>query len=126
MENNQVKGTYRLYHINRFSFTAGSWVFEKCDYKLLPKIADLLMCDLGFNILHRNVMLFDILKGNERVVNIQALKGPICINEDEKAYYFVLTADQWKTGKYKALEHYGLSTEYYDNLYQRLLQVHKI
>ncbi len=120
LEDGLVKGTYRLGKINRFSLEIGSWVFERTNNKQVPKIADILMSDMSFNILKRNVIVYNVIKENERVWKILERKGHICISEDDKSYYFVLLADAWRKNKADFLSFYQIDPVYYERFHTAL------
>jgi len=120
LEHGYVKGTYRLGKINRFSLEIGSWVFERTEDKQLPKIADILMSDMSFNILSRNVIVYNVIKENERVWRFEERKGHICISEDDKSYYFILLAADWRKNKEEFLAYHQIDPEFYEPFHAAL------
>jgi len=120
IEEGHLKGVYRLSKINRFSFEAGSWVFEKTTNKALPKLADVIMTDFGLFTLKRNVMLFNIIKENERVWKIQDRKNPIWLDESDTHYHFALIADSWQKSKVEFLSFYQIDPGYYEPFHTAL------
>ncbi len=121
IEEGLLRGTYRLSKINRFSFEAGSWVFEKTINKALPKLADVIMTDFGLFTLKRNVMLFNIIKENERVWRIQDRKNPIWLDESNTHFHFALIADTWQKSKAEFLSFCQVDPVYYE-LFHTALQ----
>ena len=98
-ENGFKRGLYRLYKINSVSFTIGSWLFDTCNNKNLPIMVDLILGDLGFYNLQKNVMLYDVRKGNKKVIRYHSLKSPLQYSEDELTNYYIITYDKWDKAK---------------------------
>lgn len=114
LENGIKRGLYRLYNINNFSFTIGSWIFDKCINQQLPILTDLIVSDYGFNSLKLPVMLIDIRKENRKVINYHSLKDPLCYNEDEENYYYLINAVEWENSKKKVLNFFGIEISLYE------------
>lgn len=101
LEDLNPKGTYRLYNINQFSFTIGSWIFTNCQNKLFPIIADIEMGNYGFNILKKDFMIFDVRKNNLKVIKYHLLKKVSIFNEDKDNLYFILRRADWSASEKK-------------------------
>lgn len=114
MENGYKRGVYRIYNINRVSFTVGSWLFEGCSNLQLPILTDLLMGDIGFYNLKKKVLLFDVRKENRKVLQYHALKLPLHYNDDEHNSYFLLTEIQWETAKNNILAFFGVDIKTFE------------
>lgn len=119
-ENNEKKGLYRLYKINSISFTIGSWIFSQCQDKYLPFYCDLLMGDIGFELLNKKIMLFDIRKKNHKVINYHALKNPLLYSEDEENLYYLIKVNDWEVSKHKVLNFFGISNDMYSTFKQTI------
>lgn len=98
-ENGIKRGLYRLYHINKFSFTIGSWLFTKCEQPNLPILTDLIVSDFGFNFLKLPILLYDVRKENRKVIQYHLLKEPLIYNEDELNYFYLLQHKNWAKAK---------------------------
>lgn len=116
LENGYKKGLYRLYKISSISFTIGSWLFDVCENKHLPIITDLLMADMGFYKLNKEVLLFDVRKENKKVLHYHALKKPLFYSEDESNNYYLLTKKQWEESKNNVLSFFGIDAIIYKKI----------
>lgn len=110
-EKGEKKGLYRLYNVNSISFTIGSWLFKEVTYKNLPILTDVLMDDIGFQELNKNIMLFDIRKDNNRVIRYSAIKKPVLYTEDAHHYYYILQKQQWDIAKAKVLRYFRIDPQ---------------
>ncbi len=116
LENGIKKGLSRLYKINNVSFTIGSWLFDFCDNSNLPIMVDLLMTDLGFYILKKNVLLFDVRKANKKVLRYHSLKSPLQYYEDELNNYYLITSDKWEVAKKNVISFFNIDINDYEEL----------
>ena len=107
-EKNVPVGTYRMYKINKYSFTVGSWLFTSTFDKTTPIMAEIEICDYGFLKLNKEVLLFETKKANKKVLNYCLLKKPIIYKEDEENLYFLLHRDNWAAAKLKLLNVFGI------------------
>ena len=114
------KGLFRLYNINNVSVTIGSWVFDSCENKMLPILADLLMCDIGFYGLNMPILLVDVRKDNRKVIKYTSFKKPFCYFEDEITFWYLLKAEEWEASKTNIMSFSEINQETYNefkNLY---------
>ncbi|NWJ51741.1 MAG: GNAT family N-acetyltransferase [Bacteroidetes bacterium] len=116
LENGFKKGLYRLYKINKVSFTIGSWIFDTCDNKNLPIMVDLIMADLGFYGLHKNILLFDIRKDNKKVIHYHSLKSPLQYFEDHLNNYYLIKSDNWEISKKNVVSFFNINMADYEIL----------
>jgi hypothetical protein len=98
-EDSEPRGTYRIYNINNYSFTIGSWLFDSCNEKILPIIADLEIGDIGFYSLKKDIMIFDVRKNNKKVIRYHQLKEATIYNEDDDNIYFIIKKEDWELCK---------------------------
>ncbi len=115
-EGDRRRGLYRLYSINKVSFTIGSWLFEPSKEFKTPMIIDLLMGDLGFLHLKKPIMLFDVRKDNKRVIRYHNIKKPLLYNEDNQNNYYLIQAKDWHLSRSNVLNLLGVSESEYDSL----------
>jgi len=120
-ENGAKVGLYRLYEINSISFTIGSWLFSKCQYKSLPIISDLAITNLGFENFKLPIMRFDVRKDNLRVLRYSAVKKPILFTEDVDRFYYILPAEQWKEAQDNILKFFRIDRYYYQDFKNELI-----
>lgn len=113
LENSARRGLYRLYHINSVSFTIGSWLFDTCENRALPIMSDMLIGDVGFYDLNRDVMLFEVRKDNKKVIRYHAMKKPLFYNEDALHNYYLITKVEWEAVKERIRSFFGISAEEY-------------
>lgn len=116
LENGFKRGLYRLYKINNVSFTIGSWLFDSCDNRNLPIMVDLKMADLGFYNLHKNVMLYDVRRGNKKVIRYHSLKSPLQYSEDELNNYYLITSSNWEIAKKNVISFFNINMKEYETL----------
>lgn len=114
LENGIKRGFYRLYNINHFSFTIGSWIFDKCKNKQLPILTDLVVSEYGFKSLKLPVLLLDVRKQNKKVINYHSLKAPLCFNEDEENFYYLIKSEDWENSKKNILNFFGIEISAYE------------
>jgi hypothetical protein len=112
-ENGHKRGLYRLYKINNVSFTLGSWIFLKCDNNLLPVYTDILLSELGFEVLNKTILLFDIRKENRKVVHYHLLKQPLLYSEDDLNNYYLIQFHQWGKARNNIFAYFGIHDEDY-------------
>lgn len=115
-ENGIKKGLYRLYKINKVSFTIGSWLFDICDNSNLPIMVDLIISDIGFYYLRKNVLLFDVRKDNKKVIRYHALKNPLHYFEDELDNYYLITSSKWEVAKENVISFFNINKIDYETL----------
>jgi hypothetical protein len=123
LENGYKRGLYRIYHINNYSFTIGSWLFTKCEYVNLPILTDLLFSDFGFSSLKLPVLLFDVRKENRKVIQYHLLKNPIIYSEDELNYYYLLQLKDWAELKNAVLSYFNISENEFNLLKLKLNKI---
>lgn len=116
LENSVKKGLYRIYKINAVSFTIGSWLFDSCNNKNLPIMVDLIMSDIGFYKLQKKVMLYDVRKGNKKVIQYHSLKSPFQYSEDELNNYYHITSDKWETARDNVISFFNINLNDYELL----------
>ena len=116
LENGIKRGLYRLYNVNKYSFTIGSWLFDNCIYKQLPIISDLLISEYGFKILGLPIMLFDIRKQNRKVINYHSLKEPLCYNENDENLYYLIKSEDWTNSKKNIMSFFGIEQAFLDDI----------
>lgn len=124
-ENGENRGLYRIYNINNFSFTIGSWLFTKCDQVNLPILSDLVLSDFGFNLLKLPVLLYDVRKENRKVIHYHLLKNPLIYNEDELNFYYLLQNKDWENSRNSVLSFFHLPEAEFNSLKSKLNQIFK-
>lgn len=121
-ENGIKRGLYRLYNINRYSFTIGSWLFTKCEMLYLPIFIDIIISDFGFDVLGIPILLFDVRKENKKVIHYHLLKRPLIYNEDNMNLYCLLKRDKWEESKADVVKFFNISNDKLNTLREILHQ----
>ena len=114
IENGIKKGLFRLYNVNKVSCTIGSWLFNSCEYKNLPILADLLVCDIVINGLNKPILLFDVRKDNRKINEYITLKKSLFYNEDELNYFHLIQANEWEASKMNIISFFGINPDLYE------------
>jgi RimJ/RimL family protein N-acetyltransferase len=98
-------GTVRIYDLRAESFCWGSWILNENKTRYAAIESALLVYDYGFNTLGFEKSHFEVLKGNEKVVDFHKKFGAEVVSEDENNFYFEITqASVCKTAeKFKSL-----------------------
>lgn len=104
----QRVGTYRLYDIKSHSATPGSWIM--IDGVELPVTIEsvLLMYAFVFESLNKHKIIFDVMKGNKRVIRFHQGYGSVFTHENEEFKYFEFTSEQFPKMKAKLGKYIGL------------------
>ena len=110
-EDGKKVGTVRIYNINRFSCTGGSWLFNRSVSSNSAILCDIMINDLIFNDLNRNIVLFDVCKNNKRVISYHELKNPVFYFEDDVKYYMMLTRSAWYDARRRIFEFFGIDVK---------------
>ena len=93
-------GLFRIYNITKESFTSGSWIFKRsCDFRI-PILADIAIVSLAYKLFPEKNHVFDVRKGNNKVIKYHKSFNPVLIKEDELNYYYMLPRDNF----YKAMK----------------------
>ena len=108
-ENGIKRGLYRLYNINKYSFTIGSWLFTKCEILNLPIFIDIIISDFGFDVLNIPILLFDVRKENKKVIHYHLLKRPLIYYEDNLNLYCLLKREKWEDTKGRVAHFFNIS-----------------
>lgn len=94
-ENKEKFGTYRIYNLEKKSFTIGSWLCEHNAPQNIAIKADILCKDFGFNVLNFDICKFDVRKKNKKVIQYHKLFNPELIGEDDLNYYYKLDKNKF-------------------------------
>jgi len=97
-------GLTRLYNFDASSFEVGSWIYRRGLPTAIPLLGDLATRDFGFNELNFAYCRFEVLKGNEAVIRYHRPFKPTLIKEDERAYYFTLSREDYMVYRDKLLK----------------------
>ncbi|RRS06915.1 N-acetyltransferase [Pseudoalteromonas sp. J010] len=94
-------GTVRIYDIKEDSFCWGSWILNHNKTRYAAIESALLVYQFGFEFLGFAKSHFDVMKGNEKVVNFHKKFGAVVIDEDEDNLYFNISKDAVENCKEK-------------------------
>jgi RimJ/RimL family protein N-acetyltransferase len=86
-------GTVRIYDIRNDSFCWGSWILNEDKTRYAAIESALLVYEFGFNKINYNKSHFDVMKGNQKVINFHKKFGAVQISEDEENYYFEISKE---------------------------------
>ncbi|KPN77490.1 GNAT family N-acetyltransferase [Shewanella bicestrii] len=100
-------GTVRIYDIRNDSFCWGSWILNEDKTRYAAIESALLVYDFGFNEMKYNKSHFDVMKGNEKVINFHKKFGAIQTGEDEQNYYFEISKESVEHFKEKFKDYYA-------------------
>lgn len=81
-------GTVRVYDFKDTSFSWGSWILNENKTRLSAIESALLVYEFGFEKLNYQKCHFEVMKGNEKVVDFHSKFGAKIVNEDDINYYF--------------------------------------
>ena len=84
-------GTIRVYDLKEDSFCWGSWILNEDKTRFAALESAFLIYEFGFGQLGFNKSHFDVMKGNERVINFHKKMGAKIISEDNDNCYFEIT-----------------------------------
>lgn len=96
-------GVERIYNITSESFTIGSWIFKKDIDPDIPILANLLTKSLAFDLFPDKTFLFDVRKGNRKVIKYQKLFNPTKIGEDDLNLYYKLSVENYRKAEQRLL-----------------------
>lgn len=105
--NEQRAGTVRLYNIDEFSCTSGSWLFSKGVHSLVPLLADSLAYEYCFKVLKKQSVKFDVRLNNRKVINYHRFKQLTVLGRDEQNEYYSMTQADWLVSKKRIEELLG-------------------
>lgn len=125
-ENGIKRGLYRLYNINKYSFTIGSWLFAKCEILNLPIFIDIIISDFGFDVLNIPILLFDVRKENKKVIHYHLLKRPLIYYEDNLNLYCLLKREKWEDTKGRVAHFFNISNNELNTMREILHQTIRI
>jgi len=94
VEDNKL-GVYRIYDIKDDSVTYGSWLFKPSNEYKAPIVMDIFIKDFIFNNLRKNILFFDVRKGNNKVLRYHSFFNPQKIGEDELKFYFKIEKENY-------------------------------
>lgn len=89
-------GTVRIYDLENNSFCWGSWILNQDKTKYSAIESALLVYRYGFGELGFKNSHFEVIKGNEKVVQFHLKMGARIISEDSDNYYFRITENDVK------------------------------
>ncbi|MCF1457410.1 MAG: GNAT family N-acetyltransferase [Shewanella sp.] len=81
-------GTVRIYDIRDGSFCWGSWILNQDKPRFAAVESALLIYEFGFRIMNYKRSHFEVVKGNDKVINFHKKFGAKQISEDENHFYF--------------------------------------
>lgn len=90
-------GTYRIYDINKDSFSIGSWLmvdgvsFAECVE------SDYIIRTYGFEVLGYSKIHFDVRKGNKKVIRYHKMMGGRIVGETELDWLWEITKEEYLT-----------------------------
>lgn len=97
-------GLDRIYNINGYSCTSGSWIC-KPNTPLALSVATALLCrEITFNILHLKEDNFDVRKGNSQVQKFNLMLGCEKIGETDLDILYKATPETYEIGKQRILK----------------------
>lgn len=94
-------GTVRIYDIREDSFCWGSWILNQNKTRYAAIESAFLVYEFGFGKLGFNKCHFEVLKGNQRVVNFHEKFGAVVIEEDKDNLYFNISKNAVENCKKK-------------------------
>jgi RimJ/RimL family protein N-acetyltransferase len=97
-------GSVRIYDIRNDSFCWGSWILNENKTKYAAIESALLVYEFGFKELGFNKSHFEVLKGNEKVINFHKKFGAISVSEDADNIYFEISSSAVEIAKAKFKE----------------------
>jgi RimJ/RimL family protein N-acetyltransferase len=86
-------GTVRVYDIRGDSFCWGSWILNNNKTRYAALESAFLVYDFGFRQLGFKKSHFDVMKGNDRVIDFHIRMGAVKIGEDEINEYFEISEE---------------------------------
>jgi len=101
----KVIGFARIHDINYIekTFHAGSWIFEKNINQISPLLSEIIIKELGFDLLELEYCYFDVRKENKHVIKYHLRYEPQLISEDIENNYYCLSKDCYKKNINKIL-----------------------
>lgn len=97
-------GTVRIYDLQADSFCWGSWILNDNKTRFSAIESALLVYKFGFEKLGFKKSHFDVVKGNDRVINFHKKFGAEVLSEDDENYYFNITEEAVAVSKVKLEE----------------------
>ena len=97
--NDEKIGTVRIYEINNFSFSWGSWILNNKRLTTSAIESAYLIYDIGFNKLGLSESLFKVDKRNTGVQNFHLKTGAEFVKEDNVNFFYRFTT--FSLGKLK-------------------------
>ncbi|MGE6136563.1 GNAT family N-acetyltransferase [Aeromonas salmonicida] len=86
-------GTVRIYDVRDDSFCWGSWILNEDKTRYAAIESALLVYEFGFNNFKYSKSHFDVMKGNQKVINFHKKFGAMQIGEDDQNYYFEISKE---------------------------------
>lgn len=81
-------GTVRVYDFRDDSFCWGSWILNEDKTRYSAVESALLVYEFGFEHLKFGKSHFEVVKGNNKVVDFHLKFGAVQVGEDDEHYYF--------------------------------------
>ena len=94
-------GTVRIYDLRKDSFSWGSWILNENKTRYAAVESALLVYQFGFEKLKYLKCHFEVMKGNQKVIDFHTKFGAEIINEDDESLYFEIYPDNIKKMKAK-------------------------
>lgn len=94
-------GTVRVYDLREDSFCWGSWILNQSKTRYSALESAFLVYDFGFNKLGYSKSHFEVVKGNDKVVDFHLKFGAHEIGGDESHLYFEITKESVEKTKNK-------------------------
>ena len=88
-------GTVRIYNIDAYEFTFGSWIFKNSSPASLIINSWFIVAEIGFLELKMRKCKFDIKKANKRVLKFQRRFKSSLIEENDDTYFFELDFERF-------------------------------
>lgn len=90
-------GTVRVYDIQGNHFTWGSWILNTEKTRFSAIESALLVYRFGFDIMNFDKSVFDVMKGNEKVISFHEKFGAKRTTEDDVNVYFELSKEDYQS-----------------------------
>ncbi|HAS6019494.1 TPA: GNAT family N-acetyltransferase [Vibrio vulnificus] len=94
-------GTVRVYDFKGDSFCWGSWILNENKTRYAAIESALLVYEFGFGQLGFNKSHFEVVKGNNKVVDFHLKFGAVQTGEDGGHYYFEISKESVRKTKNK-------------------------
>ena len=97
IENKEYKplGTVRIYDVEGDKYTGGSWLMIDGASPKETIEGDLLLKEYSFNVLNFSKNIFQVSKGNNKVIRYHKICGAEILSENDLEYNFLLTKEMY-------------------------------